>query len=203
MQAIMDYLQRVYDPLAIIVYGSYASGTNNLNSDFDALVISSRQGQHHDTSFVQGVQMDVFVYPAAYFEQDYDCDEFIQIFDGVIVMDHEGMGRALMDKVQAYLRERPGKTKEEIQADIDWCQKMVERTKRGDAEGMFRWHQVLIDSLEIYFDVIRQPYWGPKKSLRWLQSNDPSAFACYSSALCQLAAESLQAWVDCIRERNG
>ena len=60
-------------PLSIIVYGSYANGTNDLNSDFDALVIYDDSNQIHDTSFVNGIQLDVFVYPLSYFEKVFDC----------------------------------------------------------------------------------------------------------------------------------
>ena len=64
---IITYLQEKYMPLSIIVYGSYANGTNDLNSDFDALVIYDDSNQIHDTSFVNGIQLDVFVYPLSYF----------------------------------------------------------------------------------------------------------------------------------------
>lgn len=36
---IIEYLKEKYQPLALIVYGSFADGTNNAHSDFDALVI--------------------------------------------------------------------------------------------------------------------------------------------------------------------
>lgn len=72
MEQIIEYIKQKYSPLTIIVYGSYASGTNNLNSDFDALVISQHHREFHDTSFVNGVQLDVFVYPNSYFDGDYD-----------------------------------------------------------------------------------------------------------------------------------
>ena len=62
VEQIIEYIKNKYSPLTIIVYGSYASGTNNLNSDFDVLVISQHHSQFHDTSFVDGVQLDVFVY---------------------------------------------------------------------------------------------------------------------------------------------
>ena len=61
MEQIIEYIKQKYSPLSIIVYGSYAIGTNNLNSDFDALVFSQHHSQFHDTSFVDGVQLDVFV----------------------------------------------------------------------------------------------------------------------------------------------
>lgn len=63
MERVIKYIKDKYNPLCIILYGSYADGTNNLNSDFDALVIAADPEQFHDTSFVDGVPLDVFVYP--------------------------------------------------------------------------------------------------------------------------------------------
>jgi len=85
LEQILHYIRHKYDPISIILYGSYANETNDLNSDFDALVISAEHEPYHDTSFVDGVQLDVFVYPASCFAGDYDCEDFIQIFDGRIV----------------------------------------------------------------------------------------------------------------------
>ena len=203
LEKIIDYIKQRYNPLSIILYGSYANGTNNLNSDFDALVISFDHEQFHDTSFVDGIQLDLFVYPASYFEGDYDCNDFIQIFDGKIIVDRDGQGKALQAKVQSYLQNRPQISKAEIDASVDWCVKMLARVKRCDAEGMFRWHWVLIDSLEIFCDVMRQPYWGPKKSLKWMEENHPTAFACYQTALTDLSMESLENWILYIKNANG
>ena len=203
LEKIIDYIKQRYNPLSIILYGSYANGTNNLNSDFDALVISFDHEQFHDTSFVDGIQLDLFVYPASYFEGDYDCNDFIQIFDGKIIVDRDGQGKALQAKVQSYLQNRPQKSRAEIDASVNWCIKMLARVKRCDAEGMFRWHWVLIDSLEIFCDVMRQPYWGPKKSLKWMEENHPTAFACYQTALTDLSMESLENWILYIKNANG
>ena len=203
MKQIIDYMKQRYNPLSIILYGSYANGTNNLNSDFDALVISDDHEQFHDTSFVDGIQLDVFVYPASYFEGDYDCNDFIQIFDGKIVVDRGGQGKALQAKVQSYLQNRPQKSRAEIDASVNWCIKMLARVKRCDAEGMFRWHWVLIDSLEIFCDVKHHPYRGPKKSLKWMEENHPTAFACYQTALTDFSMESLENWILYIKSANG
>ena len=196
MDEILAYLRRRYQPLSVILYGSYASGTNNLNSDFDALVITAEHEVHHDTSFVGGVQLDVFVYPAAYLSGDVDCEEFVQIFDGRILQDQNDIGKNLQARVLEYLKNRPGKTGEELQASVAWCAKMLERTRRGDAEGLFRWHWVLIDSLEIFCDVMHQPYFGPKKALKWMEAQHPAAFACYRDALEHFQPEYLENWID-------
>ena len=152
MNHIIEYIKQKYDPCSIILYGSYADGTNNLNSDFDALVLSYDHKRFHDTSFVNGVQLDLFVYPVSYFDEAYDCNDFIQIFDGRIIMDSNDRGKALQAKVLSYLQDQPQKPREEIAAGVDWCGKMLARARRNDAEGLFRWHWVLTDSLEIYCD---------------------------------------------------
>ena len=59
---------------------------------------------------------------------------------------------------------------------------MFERAKRGDCEGLFRWHWVLIDSLEIFFDIMHHPYFGPKKTLKWMEEKHPESFDCYRKA---------------------
>lgn len=195
MEQIIKYIQQKYKPLSVILYGSYANGTNDTSSDFDAVVISLDYEQTHDTSFVNGIQLDVFVYPLSYFEKEYECEHFVQIFDGKIIIDSDDIGKKLIDNIQFYLRNRPTKTDAEIQSNIDWCLKMLNRVKRSDCEGMFRWHWVLVDSLEIFCDIMKQPYWGPKKTLRWMQEMYPLAFENYSKALRQFNIESLEEWI--------
>lgn len=202
MEPIIEYIKEKYDPLSIILYGSYANGTYDLNSDFDALVISYDHEYCHDTSFVNGTQLDVFVYPASYFDGDFDCNDFIQIFDGKIIADRDERGKTLQTKVLSYLQNRPSKSKAEIDANVDWCIKMLARVKRCDAEGMFRWHWVLIDSLEIFCDIMHHPYRGPKKSLKWMEENHPAAFACYQAALADLNIGSLENWIVHIKNAN-
>lgn len=199
MEEILKYIQEKYNPLTVILYGSYADGTNNLNSDFDALVITSGREQLHDTSFVGGIPLDVFVYPSQFFEGEYLCEDFVQIHDGRILTDSSGVGKALQEKVQSYLQSRAVKSSAEIQASIDWCVKMSERAKRGDCEGMFRWHWVLTDSLEIFCDVMQHPYFGCKKALKWMEETQPESFACYNRALQSLRMDCLEEWVSHIK----
>ena len=199
LEHILRYIQETYAPLSIILYGSDADGTNGLNSDFDALVIPADHGRFHDTSFVDGIPLDVFVYPAKYFESSYSCEDFVQIFDGRIVTDSSGIGKALQETVRAYLKNRPGKTGAELQADIDWCVKMSARAKRCDCEGLFRWHWLLIDSLDIFCDIMQQPYLGPKKALKWMEKAHPEAFDRYKRALQNLQMDDLDEWIGYIR----
>lgn len=196
MEPILNYIKQTYHPLSVILYGSYACGTNDATSDFDALVISDSCEQVHDTSVVNGVRLDVFVYPVSYFDGTFDCDEFLQIFDGKILFDSEGKGKALQTKVLSHLNSRPQKSKAELKESIDWCGKMVARAKRCDAEGLFRWHWVLTDSLEFFCDMVHEPYFGPKKALQRMEQNHPAAFECYKNALQNFNIESLEHWLE-------
>ena len=191
----MDYISQHYSPLSILVYGSYSDGSNNQNSDFDALVISKDHEIFHDTSIVDGIQLDIFVYPSSYFDQEYDCEDFVQIFESIIVTDTDDRARTLKDRVLSYIEKRSHKSDADIAAEIAWCQKMLLRTERNDVEGMFRWHWVLIDSLEIFCDMVHHFYCGPKKTLKWMKSQYPEAFMLYQKALFQLNEKSLRDWI--------
>jgi len=203
LERILRYIEQTYKPLSVIVYGSYASGTNQIDSDFDALVITENGDAYHDTSTVDGVPLDVFVHPAADFNGEFDCEKLIRLFDGRILTDTDGIGRALMEKVQAYLQGRPHKSEAELKSNLDWCAKMCNRARRQDAEGLYRRHWLLVDSLEIYFDILRQPYFGPKKSLIRMEQTSPEAFALYQRALRDFDEASLKAWIAHLSELYG
>ena len=191
---ILAYLKDTYQPDAIIAYGSFADGSANKNSDFDALVIADKE-KTHDSSVIDGIVLDVFIYPSDTFRQNYDPEEFLQVWDGNILLDTNGVAACLQKQVLDYISHIPRKTVEEISQEVRWCEKMLSRTMRGDAEGYYRWHWVLFDSLEIYFDVKGLHYYGPKKALRFLEQTDPEAFRIYTKALREFKREYLSAWI--------
>ena len=197
-EKIVDYLEKTYRPDAVILYGSVADGSANLNSDFDALVIADKE-KTHDSSVVDGVVLDVFVYPAETFSTDYDPEEFVQVWDGKIILDEHGIAGQLKAKVLDYIEHLPKKTATEVAQEVEWCEKMLLRTMREDVEGYYRWHWVLCDSLEIYFDIRGLHYYGPKKTLRLMEKSDAEAFGLYAKALREFDRESLSAWIDYLK----
>ena len=182
----------------MIVYGSFADASANEHSDFDALVMTD-QNKMHDDSVIDGIILDVFIYPTDTFRSEYDPKEFIQIREGKIVLDKDGIAERLQRQVLAYIGRTPQKTPAEIAQEIAWCGKMFLRTKREDAEGYFRWHWVLTDSLEIYCDVIGSYYDGPKKTLRRMEQTDKEAFRIYTEALKEFDRGALSEWVSYLR----
>lgn len=197
--AVIDYLRQKYSPDAIIAYGSFADGSAGEHSDFDALVIAPG-ARTHDSSIVAGTVLDVFVYPPETFADDYDPEEFVQVFDGRIILDKSGIAARLKRRVLDYIASIPKKSADELREEAEWCKKMLARSARGDAEGMFRWHWVLIDSLEIYFDLHGLHYYGPKKALRFMRENDQKAFKAYSRALGEFSREALCAWIELLTD---
>ncbi len=200
-EKVIGYLMESYQPNAIILYGSFADGSANAHSDFDALVIADHI-RTHDASTIGDTVLDVFVYPTETFESDFDPEAFVQIFDGRIILDKFGIAARLQRQILDHLDRTPKKTDDEIRQALDWCEKMVARTARGDAEGLYRWHWLLTDSLEIYCDLRRLRYFGPKKALRQMEHSDAEAFRLYSRALRAPDREALSAWIDCLKRRS-
>lgn len=199
MQKIIEYLKEKYQPLAMIVYGSYADGTSGADSDFDCLIVSRSAPVRHDMQTVSGVPLDVFVYTPDELSEEIDPFELIQIDGGVIVMDTDGLAEGLMQEVRQYIEDPPVKSRDDLLTAVAWCEKMLRRAHRGDAEGHFRWHWLLCDSLELYCDLTGRRYLGPKKSLRDMEKLDPESFALYSEALKKYTRKSLSQWISQLR----
>ncbi len=195
MDKIIEYLKEKYEPTAIIVYGSYADGTNNVNSDFDALVIAKQHKRFHDISVVDGIQLDAFIYPENYFQDNVSYADFLQISDGIVVWDTYEFGKNFKSQIAGFINSLPRRSDDNIQNDIEWCKKMVLRIKRGDAEGAYRGHWVLVDSLEIFCEVMHHAYKGPKKSLLWMEQENPEAFLYYLEALKSFTFEAIEKWI--------
>lgn len=196
MKKIIAYLTEKYHPSGIVVYGSYASGTNNLGSDFDALLIYDGAEQLHDHSIVDAVELDVYVYPQSAFAGEYDIDSFLQIWDGQILTDRTGVLHALQAEANEYIRSHSRVRSAEREKSLAWCEKMLKRTERGDMEGLYRLHWLLVDSLQIYCDLRSQYFFGPKKALQRMTQTDPVSAELYLSALKDPTRENLSAWID-------
>lgn len=191
---ILEYLINTYHPEAIITYGSYSDGTANEYSDFDALLIAQCEAVH-DGSAVDGVTLDVFICSPESLSAGYDPADLIQIHDGRIELDQNGSAAKLMESVTRYIDSLPFKTGAEVRQEMEWCRKMLSRTKREDAEGCFRWHLLLTESLEIYCDIMKIRYFGPKKALLKMAADDPEGYSVYQRALKHFDHEALADWL--------
>lgn len=199
MDALIDYLKKKYAPIGLIVYSSFADGTNDQNSDLDALLVTADGEEQHDHSRAFGTELDVFIYPSSRFTQDCAIEEFIQIWNGQILIDQEGLLEDLKERANAYISGYTAKSRAENEHSIAWREKMLERTKRGDMEGIYRLHWLLTDSLEIYFDLKEQYYFGPKKALRQMREKDDISARLYDKALRAPTYENVKGWGDWLK----
>lgn len=198
-EKVIRYLTEKYNPESIIIYGSFADGTESEHSDFDALVIAESDVKH-DSSVIDKTVLDVFVYPPETFERDFRAEDFVQIFDGIAVFDKNGLASELKNKVLQYLDSQPKKTDEEKASEVGWCRKMLERTVREDCEGYYRRHLLLTESLEIYCDIKEMPWRGPKKAVAAMKRTDPQAYGKYFAALKDASRENLSNWVEYLEQ---
>ena len=94
----------------------------------------------------------------------------------------------------------PAKTEAEKRAVALVVPENARRTERGDAEGRYRLHWSLTDSLSIYYDLRGEYYFGPKKALRRMANTAPDDAAVYERALHEPSPENLAAWVGVLEE---
>lgn len=192
---ILEYLTNEYEPSAIIVYGSFANDKNDEFSDFDALLIRDQSSKTHDNRVLDNTELDVFIYPRSYFSDEYDINEILQIHNGSLFLDKDGIGAKLLQEVNSYFSQYENKSMAEKQGDISWCEKMLKRIERRNTEGLYRWHCLLTESLEIYFDLKDERYPGPKKGLDLLSKYDRKGFEIYEEALKFQDIDSLKKWI--------
>ncbi len=107
-----------------------------LSCGFDALIIAGEE-KTHDSSIVDGVVLDVFVYPAEMFSADYDPEEFVQVWDGKIVLDEHGITGQLKAKVLDYIEHLPKKTVTEVAQEVEWPQKDVAAYGKKRCRGVW------------------------------------------------------------------
>lgn len=200
MDNIIEYIKAKYHPRVLIIYGSFADGSNNANSDFDALAIADVADESHDSSFVDGTEMDLFIYPEEKFKGEVDWGDFSQLYDGKIVVDTDGIALKIVAAVRHHIDNKPPKTQSEKCFSIEWCEKMMLRIPRNDAEGFFRLHWLLVDSLEVYFDLIGITYPGPKKGLRKMSEIDKSGYALYEKSLRSSSCDHIRRWIEYLRK---
>lgn len=200
MVEIINYIQSKYHPTGILVYGSFADGTNQAFSDFDAIVIYQGDECLHDDCVISGVQLDAYIYPVTYFS-NYNISEFLRIRDGKIILDNDGILETLQKNVCNYIDTLHKKSLSENRKNLSWCRKMLLRIKLNNTDSLYRKYWLLTDSLEIFFDCIGEYYPGPKKALIAMEMRFPDAFISYREALENPNFEEIESWIDCLENK--
>ncbi|WP_205685488.1 nucleotidyltransferase domain-containing protein [Bacillus salacetis] len=180
-EEIKTYLQQKYHCHTIILYGSYNTGDFTEESDLDIICFADDSEDRNDVELFKGKQLDVWVYST---ELMMKPDQFLRVNRGKVLLDDKGMAERFLSKINAIFNEGPKQLSEEEKDFLkSWLRKMHLRSGKNDMEGNYRFHWMLKDSLEIYFELNGQWFPGPKKAFSWLRENDPSAFALFENVL--------------------
>lgn len=181
IENIRDYLKEQYNWHSIILYGSFANGTYTDESDIDIICFCDNILKKNDTTIINKRQLDAWMYDTNMMAKQ---EELLHIHGGKILLDEKDLCTRLLANIEELFNEGARKlTLEEINLQKNWLKKMLNRAKKGDIEGNFRYHWMLVDSLEIYFGIKGLWYLSPKKSLYWLKENDRNAYKLFNDAL--------------------
>ncbi|MBW4622861.1 MAG: nucleotidyltransferase domain-containing protein [Cyanosarcina radialis HA8281-LM2] len=172
-------LQAKYNPQIVILYGSRARGDNTPTSDIDVACFTESTEPIKDARDFEGIYLDAWVY--SFEAMSVTNDELLRLADGYCLCDLEGKGAVFLQQLQQRISQGPNQlSTAEIEHTKQWVKKMFDRAQNSDVESLYRRYWLAIDLLQIYFDLRRQWYFGPKKSLSWLQENDSVAYHLFS-----------------------
>lgn len=179
--ALVKYLREKYNCHSIILYGSYAAGDYSNESDIDIVCFCDNTNKKNDMSVIYNRQLDAWIYDTREMSK---YDRFLHIKDGEVLLDERNMCSKLLLEIDKKITKGPKLlSTDEINFNKAWLLKMLNRTRKDDIEGNYRYHWLLTDSLEIYFNIRGIWYFGPKKSLKWLYDNDRDAYYLFQDAL--------------------
>jgi predicted nucleotidyltransferase len=166
----------------VILYGSRATGEARAGSDYDLAGFGPADRTYREARKWRGVYVDVFVHPEARLLES--SPDILSLREGVVVFERDGAGTRLLARLEEIYRAGPERLPDdEITARKVWAWKMLERAAHPDVEADYRRAWLLMMLLEDWFAVRHRWFLGPKRSLRWLQENEPRAHAAFAAAL--------------------
>lgn len=195
VEKISEYLKKEYNPLAIVAYGSYMSGTNDAYSDFDCMIITDEKRTSHDDSVINGVQLDCFIFTKEEILNG-DIDVFLTVYDGNILLDTDDVAADLKVRVRDYVQEHSKIDSDEKQFIISWMKKTLHRIEKNDDEGNYRALALLGESLTDYFLLRDMFYFGSKKAVSYLKEHDIAGYQLYHNAITDRSNTAIALWVE-------
>ncbi|MBH0168225.1 nucleotidyltransferase domain-containing protein [Fictibacillus sp. 18YEL24] len=182
LKEIEAYLLKKYDCHTIILYGSYSRGDYTEESDVDLICFSDSVTEDtNEVEFIDGKQLDAWIYPTDKMKQS---EPFLRVNKGEIRINKKGLAEEFLARIHNTFEQGPKQlTDDEKDFLKSWLKKMQVRSAKNDLEGNYRFHWMLKDSLEIYFELRGEWFLGPKVSFLWLKENDPKAFDLFNRAL--------------------
>ncbi len=178
------YLQKVYKPHTIIVYGSRATGDATSTSDIDIACFCDKPMTSKDARLIGGMDLDAWIYATE--AMNASSREFFKLIDGYSVLDEQKLWLPFHHKIAAQIAKGPNAISNEDRSHkIQWIAKMLKRVQQNDVEALYRKNWLAFDLLETYFEFRNEWYFGPKKSFQWLEIHDPEVLCLFKAVYAQ------------------
>ncbi|HAU1387087.1 TPA: nucleotidyltransferase domain-containing protein [Legionella pneumophila] len=167
----------------IILYGSRARGDYTDLSDYDVIGIRTEGESFRIARYEERNQVyfDLFVYSEVDFITIQEAH--LNIHEGKILIEKNQFGQKLLERVNKEIKKPVFLSKNELEVRKVWYEKMLNRAKRRDIEGVYRHIWMLHTLIEDYFAVRNIRYLGPKKGLQYLSQHAPEIISLYEKAL--------------------
>lgn len=166
----------------VILYGSRARGDATSASDYDLMGVRKAGKKLRIAKMFNDSYLDVFIFT----EKDLKVvdENFIYMKGAKVIFQKNQFGTLFIKKLNSALKKKyKPLPNDEIEARRVWLHKMLERTKLGDIEGLYRrsWLQEAL--LADYFNIRKLRYWGSKESFKWLMQNDKKTYQLFNKSL--------------------
>lgn len=190
---IVNYLNKKYNPLSIIIYGSYSNNSFDEFSDFDCIIIVDKKIKGHDNTKINNVVLDCFIYTVEEVNT-MDLDNFVPIYFGNIIKDN-GLGEELKKRVIKYVLENSITDLEEKNFIKSWYKKTLRRIEKNDDEANYRALIILLSSLEDYYKLRDMFYFGSKLAIEYLKKNDVEGYILFKKAIENRKNSDIIEWI--------
>ena len=145
-----------------ILYGSRARGDWDAASDIDVIAFCDAGEAGQVAHRWQECFLDLFLYPTA----TQPAPDWLRLHGGRVLFQRGSHGDAVLAAVEAMVAAGPERLRaNDLQTRRLWAEKMLARAEKGDPEGNFRRHWLLMALLEDYFALRGRWYLGPKEEL--------------------------------------
>ena len=183
-QELLDLLRRhlteQFGCHTAILYGSRARGDWDAASDIDVIAFRDAGEAGHVAHRWHDLYLDLFLYPTA----TKPAPDWLRLHGGRVLFQRGSDGDEVLAAVEGMLAAGPERlSADDARTQCLWAEKMLTRAEKGDPEGDYRRHWLLMVLLEDYFTLRGQWYLGPKRSLALLQREEPRDFAVLRQAL--------------------
>lgn len=200
LRALVEGLRQTHGAHTALLYGSLADGSAGPESDIDLALFAPIAQVRRDARWHQGRALDVFVHPETVLAEP--SAEQLYLRGAQVLAQRGDEATRFLAQLEALHAKGPQPlAPDEAQALRVWVAKMLQRLRRGDAEGDYRRHWLLMMALEDYFALRTLWYPGPKKALAWMAREAPDHHVLCAAALRPGASdEAIAAWMATVIE---